>query len=119
MENTTPIEIPVHIDGQWNMKNPDDFKEMETYFKSFPDFRIMEYCGKFFIQIKQPNYQEVYTKQEQCFCYAIITEPYFKNEFYSLEDAMEFYQLYRTKPTYHTIIEQQTEEDPEEDEITE
>lgn len=90
---------------KWDISVPEERKELETYFLSQPIFRIMEFCDKFWIQMKYPNQQQTYNRIDDCLYYQNLQEPYFNNGFWDLNDAIDMYNKYRSIPKYHPLPE--------------
>ena len=85
-------------------ENEEDRQQLISYFESQPDFRIMEYCNRFFLQMKSPNIQAEYSKVEDCLFYDNVKDNYLPTiVFDSLEEARMAYLKYRTKAIIHTV----------------
>lgn len=89
----------------WDFEgNQEDKLAIVEAFKNAPDFRILQYINKFFIEIKKPNLQSKYNNLEDCYFYEPIKDSYLKEaSFNSLKEAEEIYIAYRTKPIIHQV----------------
>ncbi len=95
MENT---------EKKWNLSNKEDFDQIVEYFNSQPNYRILEFNGYFWLQMKLPNSQDEYTNLDQSYYYDLIQDKYIKeNGYKTLEEAQKAYQLYITKGIIHPI----------------
>jgi hypothetical protein len=109
MENQTQEPITQEPSINFIFQNTDgtngkDFDEIVEYFKNEPDFRILEYVDRFWIEVKIPNVQAEYLTLSQCRRYEPIKDIYLRdNGYYTLDEAEQAYLSYRTLPVVHSV----------------
>ena len=100
MENTEKTKKVWDFEG-----NETDKLEIIKHFEIAPQFRIFEFLGHFFLQMKYPNLQSKYDNLDDCLYYDNVKDSYMTDpKFKTLQEAQDAYIQYKKLPVIHTVI---------------